>query len=143
LLGFGVIKTWNHVRRDYNDLGPNKHSNKFAFLVGASCGLVAITLHSLVDFNMHIPANAILAITWAALLTSHWRFATDRWWHNSKLGTKVALSLLLALGTLYFGRQTWRSGAEWVWLERADKAPLNSPQQARLLTEAFRVEPMN
>jgi O-antigen ligase len=143
LLAIGVIRSWGHVRREYNELGGNKHSNKFAFLVGASCGLVAISVHSLVDFNMHIPANAILAITWAALLTSHLRFTTDRWWHNSRLWARAAVTVLLASGVIYFGREAWRAGTEWVWLERADKVPLDSPEQVRLLKEAFRVEPKN
>src|SRR5262245_17660744 len=50
LLSYGVVRSWAYVRREYNDLGSNKHSNKFAFLVGASCGLVALGVHSLVDF---------------------------------------------------------------------------------------------
>jgi O-antigen ligase len=143
LLGFGVLRTWDHVRREYNELGSNQYSNKFAFLVGASCGLVAIALHSLVDFNMHIPANAIVAITWAALLTSHLRFATDRWWHNSRMWSRVAMTLLLGAGIMYFGWEGFRGGREWVWLDRADKVPLDSPDHVRFLSEAFRVEPKN
>jgi O-antigen ligase len=143
LLSLGVISTWNHVRREYNELGSNKHSNKFAFLVGASCGLVAIALHSLVDFNMHIPANAMVATTWAALLTSHWRFATDRWWHNSRIWSRAGMTVLLGAGMIYFGREGWRGGREWVWLERGNKVRLDSPEQVRCLSEAFRVEPKN
>jgi energy-converting hydrogenase Eha subunit E len=32
-----------------------------AVLASCGLGLLAVTLHSLVDFNLHIPANAILA----------------------------------------------------------------------------------
>jgi O-antigen ligase len=143
LLAFGVTRTWGHVRREHNDLGANKHSNKFAFMAGATCGLIAISFHSVVDFNMHIPANAILATTWAALLSSQLRFATDRWWHNSRLWSRALASIILASGMIYLAQQTWRSRSELVWLKRAAKAPRNSPEQARLLNEAFRAEPMN
>jgi O-antigen ligase len=78
LLGLGVLKTWPSVRGKPKGLGDEKNSNKFALVLGATLGLAAILVHSVVDFNMHIPANAILAIALMALLTSHLRFATDR-----------------------------------------------------------------
>ncbi|MCK7478323.1 MAG: O-antigen ligase family protein [Candidatus Moduliflexus flocculans] len=67
------------VRGSLSDLG-GRSSNKFAFVFGASLGLLALLLHSVADFNMHIPANAILAVTWMALLSAHLRFATERYW---------------------------------------------------------------
>ena len=143
LLALGVVRTWNHVRRAASDFGESKRSNKFAFLVGASAGLIAICVHSMVDFNMHIPANAILATTWIALLSSHLRFATDRWWTSSGPVLKIVATLILAAGIFYLGRQTWRGGLELAYLTRAAKAPRNSPPQVQRLTQAMRIEPMN
>src|SRR5262249_35361748 len=80
LLTIGIFKAWRHVRGAPIDLGVTKNRNKFAFVLGASIGLVAIFVHSAVDFNMYIPANAILAITLMALLSSYLRFATERYW---------------------------------------------------------------
>jgi O-antigen ligase len=142
-LMLGVLKTWRHVRRSPTDLGDNRHSNKFAFLTGGACGLVAIFLHSAVDFNMHIPANAILATTWAALLSAHLRFATDGHWHSTRPWMRFAGSVALALGVLYLGGQSWQRGAEWCWLRRAARSPRHSPQQANFLTKAFRIEGKN
>src|ERR1041384_5182850 len=77
------------------DLGEKKNSNKFAFVLGASVGLVAILVHSIVDFNMHIPANAILAIALMALLTGHLRFATDRYWISAGRPVKALAGVVM------------------------------------------------
>ena len=81
LLYKGAIKTWSFVRHSSNHHGGHR-SNKSAFVAGASLGLLALLLHSFLDFNMHIPANAIVAVTLMALITAHWRFATERYWYN-------------------------------------------------------------
>lgn len=39
-------------------------------LMGAMAGIVAMLIHSLVDFNLHIPANAILFIVLGAIIVS-------------------------------------------------------------------------
>ncbi len=143
LLWVGVVKTWRFVRGTPNDLGGKKGSNKFAFVLGASLGLIAILVHSVVDFNMHIPANAILAITLMALLSSHLRFATERYWAGMGAWAKVLGSFVLLTGLVYLGGQTWRDTWEYVWLDRAERAPTFSPAQIGLLEKAFAVEPMN
>ena len=77
--GAGLRKTWKHVRPSENDFGRGL-SNRFAFFLGAAAGLLALAVHSVVDFNLHIPANAILGVTLLALLSSNLRFATERYW---------------------------------------------------------------
>jgi tetratricopeptide (TPR) repeat protein len=124
-------------------LGEERNSNKFAFVLGASLGLAAILVHSVVDFNMHIPANAILAITLMALLSSHLRFATDRYWVTVKPWGKVVASVAVLASLGYLGQQGWRHTNEYVWLQRAAGAPAFSPAQAACLKEAFTAEPMN
>ena len=121
LLGLGVLKTWPCVRGKPRGLGEERNSNKFAFVLGASLGLAAILVHSVVDFNMHIPANAILAITLMALLSSHLRFATDRYWVTLKPGEKRLPAQWLVAGAVYLGQQGWRHTTEYVWL-RARRA---------------------
>jgi O-antigen ligase len=143
LLFVGVVKCWPHVRRSESDLGEKRRSNKFAFLLGAACGLVAIFVHSVVDFNMHIPANAIVAVTWVALISAHLRFASEAYWVRAMTWTRIAATVLLSVTVAYFGGEAWRRSAEWRCLERAARAPANSPEQARLLTKAFEVEPKN
>jgi O-antigen ligase len=143
LLGLGIAKTWPAVRVTQRDIGEKRRSNKFAFVLGASIGLVAILVHSFVDFNMHIPANAIVAVTLMALLSTHLRFATDQYWISGRPGIKAIATLSLLAGLVYFAQQDWRLASEYVWLNRAEQASPYSPKQVALLTKAFAIEPKN
>src|SRR6266481_456851 len=102
LIFLGVIRTWRFVRGVPSDL-EQKSSNKFAFVVGGSAGLVAALVHSMVDFNMHIPANALIAVTLMALLSSHLRFATERYWVTLGPGIKATASAVILAFVTYLG----------------------------------------
>ena len=143
LLALGVAHTWRSIRLSSGGLGGKSGSNKFAFVVGASLGLVAILVHSWVDFNMQIPANAILVVALMAMITGHLRFATERWWFRPGIPMRVILSLVLVSGWVYLATQGWRQASEFVWLHRAQAAPLYSPAQRDLLQRAFSVDPQN
>ncbi|MEY2428659.1 MAG: hypothetical protein QOJ40_1544, partial [Verrucomicrobiota bacterium] len=142
LLCAGVLKTWRFVRGSPGDLAT-KPSNKFAFVLGASLGLLALLFHSVVDFNMHIPANAILAVTLMALLSSHLRFLTERYWLKVNHWGKIAATALVVVGSIYLAEQGWRRASEYKWLRRASLARAFSPMQAGLLARAFAAEPRN
>jgi O-antigen ligase/tetratricopeptide (TPR) repeat protein len=121
-LYWGVFRTWKFIRRSPNDLSAKK-SNKPAFVLGAAVGLLAILLHSFVDFNMHMPANAILAVSLMAMLASHRRFATDRYWISSRWwAIRLALTSILVAGVFYLGLQALQRSMAYAWLERARKA---------------------
>jgi O-antigen ligase len=144
LAAFGADwrKTWKHVRPSENDFGRGL-SNRFAFFLGASAGLLALAVHSVVDFNLHIPANAILGVTLLALLSSNLRFATQRHWISARLPVKMLATLPLVAGVAYLSCQGWRRGHEAVWLAQAEQSPVYSPTQAANLKKAFDVELMN
>ncbi|MCU0783640.1 MAG: O-antigen ligase family protein [Verrucomicrobia bacterium] len=142
VLFVGVLRTWKHVRRSENEFKTNQ-SNKFAFVVGASLGLLALLIHSAVDFNMQIPANAILAISLMALLSSHLRFATESYWVRVGTGLRIVASGVLLAGVAYLGWQEVRLGREYVWRERAASQPIFSREQAAALQKAFAIEPSN
>jgi tetratricopeptide (TPR) repeat protein len=112
-------------------------------VLGASAGLLAIWCHSALDFNMHIPANAILVVTLMALLSSYLRFATERYWVRLRLWSRLLASAVVVVGMVYFVQQQWRQAREYVWLSRAQRADLYSPEQAALLERAFAAEPRN
>lgn len=139
----GVVKTWKYVRPTENYLGKRSRSNKFAFVLGASIGLLALLFHAVFDFNMHIPANAILAISLMSLLSAHLRFATESYWHTVRLGVKLLATVVLTAGFIYLGMQGWRSVHEYAWLQRASHAPPFSKAQAAALEKAFATDPMN
>ena len=142
VVAWGVAQTWRRVRRSENDFGSGL-SNRFACFLGLLGGLVAMMVHSLVDFNMHVPADALLALTLLALLSSNLRFATERYWVTVRLPMKVLVTLVFAAGMGYLGWQGLRLANETRWLVAADKPHASSELQVRLRVQAFAGEPMN
>ena len=125
------------------DLGGCAASNRLAFFMGASVGLLALAAHSVVDFNLHIPANAILGVTLLALLTSNLRFATERYWLNARLPVRLLATVALAGVVVFLGWQGWRRGVENYRLARAQTPSLLALDRAALLEKAFAAEPDN
>jgi O-antigen ligase len=140
--GAGLRKTWKYVRPSENDFGRGM-SSRFAFFLGASAGLFALAVHSVVDFNLHIPANAILGVTLLALLSSNLRLATERHWLDARQPVKMLATLALVAGVAYLSRQGWQRGREAAWLAQAEPLPNFSPERAAAWKKAFDVEPMN
>jgi len=144
LVGLGVRKAWSFVRNPPSDIGGRQGSTRFALVLGSALGLAAIFFHSVVDFNMYIPANALLAVTLMALLTCHLRFATDRYWVTARIPIKLLLSMVMIAGLAYLGSQGLRHARENLWLARAslisDPATL---ERADLLEHAFAQDPKN
>ncbi len=147
LLYAGIWKTWEFVRAVPDDFSRKK-SNKFAFLLGATLALSGLLVHSVVDFNLHIPANAILAITLRALVTSQWRFVTERHWITAGFPTRGAVTLVLLAGASTLGYAGWRNGAECLYLRQAEReiGPGRidySNARIAKLEEAWQAEPRN
>jgi len=138
----GLWQTRKHVQRSEKDFGSGR-SNRFAFFLGASAGLFALAIHSVVDFNLHIPANAILGVTLLALLSSNLRFATAKYWSSLRLPLKIIATLALAAGIGYLSWQECRRGREYFWLARGEQLPNFSPERAAAWEKAFDVEPEN
>ena len=139
---FGLVKTWPHVRREENDFGTGQ-SNRFAFFLGAAGGLAALAIHSALDYNLHVPANALVGVVLLALVASNLRFATERHWFRATLPAKLALTAALGAVTVYFAAQEWRLGGEARWLATAEQQPNFSPERAAALARAFACEPGN
>lgn len=141
LLAWGVQRTWATVKRPERHFSSNQ-SDKLAFLIGGSASLVALLLHSVVDFNWQIPANAIVGVILMALLASQIRFATERFWISARLTGKIVASALLLVPLFYLSWQTARLGQEAILLARAQKPELLI-DQAKLREAAFAIEPKN
>lgn len=140
---FGLTQTRRRVQRSEKDFGGSSLSNRHAFFLGASGGLLALAAHSVVDFNLHIPANAILGVTLLALLTSNLRFATESFWFNLRAPMKILITVILAGGISYLGWQEWRCGHETFQLAHARSPQLTLLQHAAILEKAFAAEPKN
>jgi hypothetical protein len=142
ILIFWLRRTWPQVRREENDFGSGQ-GNRFAFFLGATCGLVALAVHSLMDFNLHIPANALVGVTLLALLTSNVRYATERYWLRPRRPLKLVFTTGLGAVVICFLAQTWRLGGEAHWLAQAQRQPVFSSERAAALEKAFVCEPKN
>jgi len=117
---WGVVRAWRFSQRG-SDLG-SRRSTRSALLLGGSVSLTAMLAHSIVDFNMHIPANALVTLVIMAMLTVHWRFATERFWVAAGLCTRAALSVLLLAGAGYLCDRGLLRAREWVSLQAAAEA---------------------
>jgi hypothetical protein len=140
-LAVGVVRTWKYVQRAPSDLGT-KRSDRAAYVLGMSTGLLALAFHSVVDFNLQIPANAMLAVALMASLTSHLRFATDRYWVSPRLSGRVAATLIGLAAVWFLGGQAPRRFREGLWLTRAATAQ-TAAAQASAFQAAFELEPHN
>jgi tetratricopeptide (TPR) repeat protein len=96
-----------------------------------------------VDFNLHIPANALVGVTVLGLVASNVRFATKRHWLRARRPVQVALTGVLGVLVIYFAAQGWRRSGETLWLYRAEFKPAFSAEQAAALRKALAVEPQN
>ncbi|MSU31379.1 MAG: hypothetical protein EXS25_01725 [Pedosphaera sp.] len=95
---YGLWRTSKHVERGASDLAV-KASNRTAFFAGAVTAVTGFSVHCLFEFNLHIPANAVLVALLLGMLVSNLRFATERYWLTSNLFTRlVATALVLGAG---------------------------------------------
>lgn len=143
LLGWGAFKTWGRVRKTPRDIGGSTNSSKTAFVLGSVIGLLAVLIHSAVDFNMHIPANAALAVALMALLSSHLRFATDNFWLTARPFIKVAVTVVVLVAAGFLFLQARQRTAESIWLARAAAAPVYAEKHLAGLKAAAAIEPNN
>jgi O-antigen ligase len=142
LLWWGVFKTWKSLRGTRD--GPvRKRSDKLALLTGAAAGLLAILLHSCVDYHLHVPAIAILVVTLMALVSGQLRFATERYWFRAGLTSRCLATVLLAAGCWCMVYTGWRAAHEEFLLRQADRAREFSEGRLALLKQAHEAEPKN
>ncbi len=144
-LGFaawGVIRSWPHLQRSGGEFGEKK-SNRAAVVLGTSAGLIALLVHSFLDFNMHIPSNAFLAVSLLAIISSHIRFATERYWLTARW--PIAIGATVALALILFGivPPAITRTREILLLRQAEKLRDGSPEKIALLKRAFTLQPKN
>jgi len=140
-LAAGTVKTWKYVQREQGDLSTRR-SDRAALVLGASIALLALAVHSVVDFNLHVPANAILATVLAASLTSHLRFTTGRYWVTPHWHGRFAVTALALPAVVFLSASGLRQFEEGRLLIRAEWAS-TADQQYALLRQAHEVEPAN
>ena len=137
----GIIKSWKYSQRTSSDLSA-KTSNRAAFVLGSTAGLGSIALHSFVDFNLHIPSNAMLAATLAGLLAAYIRFATERYWVAVRLPVRLALTVAVCGASGLLVQQAIQQAREHAQLKASQSAG-SFPEQVQSLEQALEIEPNN
>jgi len=85
-LAFSVVRT--AVREAVRSARPGARD----FAVACACALAAMGLHSLADFNLYIPANAML-LAWIAGMTAGLRFQASRMSDGQRPGYPTAITV--------------------------------------------------
>ena len=149
IIAAGILIFMTSLARTLKALWPSKEdfgrgmSNRFAFFAGAAAALFALAAHSVVDFNLHIPANAVLGVCLLALLTGQLRFATGKFRIDAGFLSKIFALVGLGGGIFYFSSQGVRSFQENDWLARGANPDLPVLERATLMEKAFAIDPKN
>lgn len=136
----GAVRIWKFVRRA-NDLG-SRQSTRGAIVLGASAGLIALLAHVTVDFDTYIPALALVIVTLLAMVSGHWRFATERFWIKPGIFGRMVATLFCLAAVAWFGSQIQRLGPESYYLKKADQAS-GGLKEFDWLMKAYAAEPKN
>jgi O-antigen ligase len=104
---------WHAARASSASNSPEEH----AFIAGSATAIVAVLVHSIGDFNMHIPANAMLTVTLMGMTAAIAPRGRGHTHHEMKPPAQFALgafALLAGIGIGWFGIRTSLS-ARAVW----------------------------
>lgn len=142
LLAWAIFRIWPHVQRDGDEFRA-RQSNRAAFVLGASVGLLALLLHGVVDFNFHIPANAVAFVAVAALLVAHVRYTPASQPVRLGVAARVAVTVLGLVTALWLGGESARRGLEHHLIRRAESPQTTRPNQLEALRQAHALDPLN
>lgn len=142
LLMHGFIRTWAQVRRNHGDLN-RRGSNREALLLGAMFGIFAMLLHSVVDFNMQIPANAMLLVTLMGIITSFRRYEPVSYSYRSGWLLKASLTVVLIGTGAFLVKAGLQRYEEQTWLRRAESLTDNPDEYLAALKKAHEADPTN
>jgi hypothetical protein len=137
----GAVRIWRFVRRA-NDFG-SKQSTRSAIVLGACAGLIALLAHSFVDFDIHIPGVAIVAVTLLAVVSGHWRFATERFWVKPGIVGRLIATLACVAAMSWMGYQLLRLWPEQHYLNQVGEKETLTPEDFEFEKKAYAVEPKN
>ena len=136
-----ALRIWRYVRRA-NDFG-SKQSTRAGIVLGSSAGLIAMLAHVFVDFDIHITGLAIVVVTLLAIVTGHWRFATERFWVRPGIIGRSLVSLICLAAMCWLTIQLQRLWPEQQLLGQVRNRERLSESDFARLQKAFSVEPQN
>lgn len=139
VLAYTAIQSWNSVKRR---IESGKTSNKGAIMLGVAGGLIGLAVHSFFDFNMHIPANAAIAVALMAILTSYWRYKNERCWVALPRYFRAIAVLCLFIFSASILFATGPRYKESGFLKLANET-ISEDEAIKNLKEAYKIEPNN
>jgi O-antigen ligase len=142
-VAWGFVSGWKHLQRSGNDIGSKRQSTRAALALGAASGVVAILAHSMFDFNMHLPANALIMVCLLAMLSGYRRFSSDRYWLSNALWVRLLATLPLIAWCTYMVPQVRRLTLETRELSGAASVNLEDKVRLDHLKAAFAIEDHN
>jgi O-antigen ligase len=142
LLGAHAVVGWRRVRREGGDFASSQ-SDRAGYVLGASGGLLFAALHSLVEFNLYVPATAGVAAALAGGLAAHLRFATSRYWLRLGIPVRFLISVVAVAVVALLVVQSFRMRAEGLPLDTARTLATRPQQRLEPLMAALSVEPGN
>jgi tetratricopeptide (TPR) repeat protein len=119
-----------------------RSSTRSAIFLGTTTGLLAIACHSLTDFNLQIPSNALLATFLAGLLVNLGRFTTRKHGSSGLVVRGVASLWLLTIAAV-LASQAWLFWREAMYLREAHRTTLAPEIRLERIEGAIRIQPDN
>lgn len=141
-LAWGSFRAFKYVERAAGDLG-SRNSNRTSVYVGVITGLGSLAVHCLVDFDLHIPVIAVTASLLTALLASHVRHATERFWYTPPVFLRILLCAAAVGVGVWMAPLAWKFGLEGVALNRTESVQEVTPALVEDLTLASVLMPDN
>lgn len=146
MMGFFIKMSWTHWKRSRNlPLGSMPPSGSgWSRAMGSSLGLVALLAHSFFDYNLHVPANAVLAVTLLAIVVRPFNDSLkDRHLFASGRILRLVNLVLVFVCAAYLASQCWTKTRATMAVRQADAHLPCSDNQIASLKEAFRHQPQN
>jgi hypothetical protein len=110
-------------------------SNAAAILIGAAAGVAAAAVHSFFDFNMQIPANALVVSAWLGMVANPGVAPQGRPGIREAAGRRIFI-VLASLGGLWLVRDvSTAAGPELFWLGAENARLAGRLGEAQILAE--------
>jgi O-antigen ligase len=134
-------KTWAISSQSNSGSSVLKDQNS-VFVLGATCGLFAILVHSIGDFNLHIPSLAMLMVVLMAMIASHVRHVTPNFLFTVGTKGRILATVALSFAIFVIVQHSEMLRQESFWLRQSSKATTFEAQLA-CLEKAHAANPEN
>lgn len=124
---WGITKTWRFVKRSGELV--SKPSGRASVVLGGAIGLLAVALHSIVDFNMQVPGNALIAVGLLAMVTGYLRYSTEGYWVSSTWLIRICLTLVCLVAVVFMSCEGLKRYREVRVLQEANAVRTKVDQQ--------------